>query len=706
MTGPGGAAPSGDPAVRSLLEARSIALVGASGRPGSFGHRLVTEVGRSPGPVDLHLVNPRYDQIDGRPCVPSLDAIDGPVDLVLLGVPDTAVEAELTRAAGRGDRSAVVYGSLFEPDDPGSTALRGRVATIAGGAGMALCGGGCMGFVNVTRGIRAIGYVEQDPLPAGPVAFITHSGSVFSALLRTRRQLGFTLAVSAGQELVTTAAAYLDYTLGQEETRVVGLLLETLRDPDGMRGALERAADQDVTVVALTVGGSRAGRAMVAAHSGALAGDDGGWEALFDAYGVVRVGDLDELADTLELFAAGRRIRHPTPKGGIATVHDSGAERALVVDVAESVGIPFADIGTGTVDRLAALLDPGLVAENPLDVWGTGADTEGLFRGSLEALADDPAVEAVALAVDLVAEYDGDESYPDAVIAAAAHTDKPMAVLSNLGSAVDGPTASRIRDAGVPVLEGTRTGLLALRHLRERAGGGTWVPVPAPPIDEARQRRWTARLAAGPLSGPDGFELLAAYGIPVVTTRPARSVTESLAAAELVGYPVVLKTDQPGIAHKSEVGGVVLGIEGPERLTAAYEDLAARLGPQVSVSATAADGVELALGLVRDPHLGMLVVVGAGGLLVEVLGDRVVRLPPLDAERSTRALGRLRISTVLDGVRGRPPVDRGAVVEAVVALSTLALELGGSLDALDINPLRCRPDGCAAVDVLIEPRPR
>ncbi len=177
---------------------------------------------------------------------------------------------------------------------------------------------------------------------------------------------------------------------------MVGLVLETLRDPVGLRAALHRAAELDVTVVALTVGASQAGRAMVAAHSGALAGADGAWEALFDAYGVVRVHDLDELGDTLELFAAGRRAGPAGPGSGIATVHDSGAERALVVDVADVVGVPFAAIGDTTRTALAGLLDPGLEADNPLDVWGTGADTEGLFTGCLTALADDDAVRAVA----------------------------------------------------------------------------------------------------------------------------------------------------------------------------------------------------------------------------------------------------------------------------------------------------------------------
>ena len=209
-----------------------------------------------------------------------------------------------------------------------------------------------MGFVNLEYGLRAIGYLEPDPLPRGPVAFISHSGSAFSALLRSQRRLGFTLAVSSGQELVTSAASYLDYALDLPGTGIVALLLETLREPEAFRAALARAAEREIPVVALTVGGSPTGRAMVAAHSGALAGDDGAWEALFDAYGVLRVRDLDEMTDTLELFAAGRRAPPTSGGGGIATVHDSGAERALVVDLADSLGVPFAPISGATHERL------------------------------------------------------------------------------------------------------------------------------------------------------------------------------------------------------------------------------------------------------------------------------------------------------------------------------------------------------------------
>ena len=756
------------PALLALLEARSIALVGASPRPGSFGQRMVDEVARSPARPRIELVNPRYAAIGGRRCHRSLADLPEPVDLVLLGVPDSALEQQLTLAASRGDASAVIFGNAHEEPmqlpprgdplaagkrdpagPPARPALRGRLASIAAAAGMELCGAGCMGFVNVARGLRAIGYVEPDPLPAGPVALVTHSGSVFSAMLRSRRAIGFTIAVSSGQELLTPAAAYLEYALSLPETRVLALVLEAMREPGRLRAALASAAARDIPVVLLTVGRSARGQAMVAAHSGALAARDGGWEALANAYGVHRVGDLAELADTVEMFAIGRRASQPgtaafqpgtagghlaiaaaqpqtpagqprtaaaqpqTPAGqpGIATVHDSGLERAHTADLAEELGVPFASIGEPTLARLAGVLDPGLEPANPLDMWGTGRDARGQLADSLVALADDPAVRAVALAVDLIGELDGDRSYPGALLDAAARTAKPLAVLASLPSAVDAGVAGELREAGIPVLEGTRTGLLALGHLLDHANRARLSTLAATPDgwqpDEARRARGVALLAAGRAAGAPLLELLREYGIATARAEPASSAEAALAAAAAIGYPVVLKTDEPAIPHKSDAGGVVLGIDGPAELAAAYRDLAARLGRRVLVCETIPPGTELALGIARDPDLGPLVVVGAGGVLVELLADRAVRLPPVSEEQARRMIGRLRAGRLLAGIRGAAPADTAAVIRAITGLSALAMDLGDELAALDVNPLICGPAGAVAVDVLaISRRPQ
>jgi acyl-CoA synthetase (NDP forming) len=600
---------------------------------------------------------------------------------------------------------------------------------------------------------------------------------VFSALLRTRRAFGFTLAVSSGQELVTPAAAYAKYALTLPETRVIALVLEAIRDATALRAVLADAAARDVPVLLLTAGASAASRTLVAAHSGALAAGDGAWQALATAYGVHRVSDLAELADTLELFSLTRRTRRPaavasqavaTPAGepgthggdsphasggrpaglsgtarvesagrGIATVHDSGFERAHVADVAAAVGVPFAPIRAATKERLAAILDPGLDPGNPLDVWGTGRDAEALFTEALSALADDPAVGAVALAVDLVPEYDGDDSYRTAILAAAAQTEKPVAVLASIPAAIDQEAASSLRAAGIPVLESTRTGLLALRHLLARAmplGArprahecAVGVPIATPTahssgrqagptaraavsgassapgvtaVDYARRSRWLAALAAGPLPTADLFAMLRDYGIPTVAARSAATVEEALRAAAGLGYPVAIKTDAPDVPHKSDVGGVRLGVASPAGLAAAYEDLAARLGPRVTVAEMAGPGRELILGLARDPALGPLVVVGAGGVLAEYLAERSVALPPLTRNAAAAMIAGLRFSEILGGIRGQPPCDLDAIISAIVCFSALAADLGEHLAGLDLNPLICSPAGVLAVDAL------
>ena len=686
-----GPADPGHTALTAMLEARSVALVGASARPGSLGARMIDQLARSPSRPRTYLVNPRYADIGGVPCLPSLAEVPEPVDLAVLAVPDTALEDQLALAARTNVRSAIIFGNAFDAD--GATGLRKRLAAIATQADMAVCGAACMGFVNVARGLRAVGYVEPDPVPAGPVALITHSGSVFSTLLRARRGFGFSLAVSSGQELVTPAAAYARYALQLKETKVLALVLEAIRDAAALRAVLQTAAENDVPVVLLSVGLSPDGKALVSAHSGALAAADGAWEALARAYGVHRVRDLAELADTLELFAAGRRC--DSRATGIATVHDSGLERAHVADLAAELNVPFAPLSPATTQRLAQIIDPGLKPGNPLDVWGTGRDTEPLFAECLSALAADPAVAAVALAVDLVPEFDGDEAYPRAALAAAEGTGKPVAVLAGLPGSVDPVAAARLRAAKIPVLEGTRSGLLALRHLLDQAVRPQ--PPRAPQPGPGRQK-WAPLLSAGPPDSAVLFDLLRDYGIPAVRARAAGTRAEALAAAAGIGYPVVLKTE--GIAHKSDVGGVRLGLAGPDALGAAYDDLAARLGPRVLVCEMAAPGTELTLGLVRDAALGPLLVVGAGGVLIEIFSERAVVLPPVTRSSALGVLRSLRLAAVLAGARGQAPAEVGAIADAITGLSQLAADLGDVLDALDINPLICTPGGAVAADVL------
>ena len=618
---------------------------------------------------------------------------------MLLAVNDNVVEEQLSLAAERGDRSAVVFGSVWSPPAPGPS-LRQRLTALAEGAGMALCGGGCMGFVQVAGGLRALGYLEREDLPAGPVALVSHSGSAFSALLRTRRRIGWASAVSSGQELVTTTADYLEHALDQPGTRVVALVLETLRDTDRLRAALDRAAAQDVPVVLLAVGGTPAG---VGSGDGTLR------RARRTGRGVGGADRGARPAPGRRPRRDGRPARAARPPAGarsgtgpapaLATVHDSGAERVLVADIAHRSGVPFAPLSAATTSRLEALLDPGLEVGNPLDVWGTGADTRELFAAALCALADDPAVAAVALAVDLVEEFDGDDSYPQAVLDALGATDKPVVVLANV-----------VERSG-PGLGRPGCGTRGRRCSRAPAAGcarsGTCWPWPARGCRRCRSQSTQAAGTGGwPGSGPARWtrwspsRCCATTASPRSRRGPRTRRRAAVAAADQVGYPVVLKTDEQ-VAHKSDVGGVVLGLPDGAAAASAYQEMCARLGPRVVLCSTADAGVELSLGLTRDPLVGVLVVVGAGGLLVEVLADRAVGLPPLDDRRAGLLVDRLRLRPVLAGVRGRPAADVAALVGAAVAMSAIATELGDAVVGLDVNPLVATPRGAVAADVLV-----
>ena len=346
-------------------------------------------------------------------------------------------------------------------------------------------------------------------------------------------------------------------------------------------------------------------------------------------------------------------------------MHDSGLERAHIADLAAELDVPFGEIGEATMQRLANVLDPGLEPANPLDMWGASTKAQWQLTESLAALADDPAVEAVALAVDLVTEFDGDRSYPLALAGAARRTSKPLAVLANIPSAIDPAVAAELRERGHP---GARR--QPQRAARPASLAGAPGGRPARAAAASRRPGPAGPLGAGAARRADrsGTACRSCCRLRdrVARARAAATAKAALAAAAGIGYPVVLKTAEPGIAHKSDAGGVVLGIRDAAGLTAAYADLAARLGPRVLVCEMAGPGTELSAGIMADADLGPLVVVGAGGVLVEHLADRAVALPPVDTARRGDA-----VPAAGGGAAGRVPgpaaADLDAVVRAVAA---------------------------------------
>lgn len=687
--------------LEALLAPRRIAFVGASGKPNTPGHDMLRMVRRGGFGGVVHAVTPNYREIEDFACVPRLADLPDTPDLAVLAVRNELLEEALTDAASIGTRAAVIFGSGTLAGEA-EHRLSDRLAGIARTAGMAVCGPNCMGFYNDLDRVWVCGFPSPRQPDPGSIALVAHSGSVFGALAHNDPRLRFALAVSPGGELTATVADYVSYAVERPEVKVVGLFLEAARDPDGFVSALELAARRDVPVVALKVGRTEAAAAAALTHTGALAGSDLAYEALFDRYGVVRVETLDELAATLLLLAAGRRAR----PGGLVSIHDSGGEREMTIDLADRVGVRFAEIGDATKTMIAARLDPGLEAANPLDAWGTSQDFVPLFEACFDALLADPDAGIGLFSADLRDGYYLHRGFADAAIACAAKTKKPVAIATNYSQVRHDAIACELTLAGIPVLDGTWNALVAVRgalsHRDAAARAADPLSIPPPSLAE-RRNELRPQIGAEPLGEADSLARLEAWGVPCIAHEIVDSHQGALSAADRIGWPVVLKTASPGILHKSDVGGVVLGLTDAEALARAYDDMSRHLGPRVLLARMAPRGVELALGMVRDPQFGPLVTVGAGGTLVELLEDRVAALAPFGPATARRLLDRLKLRRLLDGYRGAPPVDVARLAAIVSRFSVLAADLAETVAEIDVNPLIAGSD-IFALDALIVPR--
>lgn len=683
-----------------LLRPASLAIIGASPKPGSYGRGIIDACVRAGFPGRLFFVNPNYESLDGQPCYPSLETLPEAPEHCILGVANARVEAALREAIAAGVRAATIFGSGQLPDDSDPPLLE-RLRSLAREAGLLICGGNGSGFYNRADQVRCqMGGGAAEP--EGPVTFIAQSGSISSAVAGNDGRLRFNLVVSSGQEITTDVSDYMDFALGLESTRAIGLFIETIRNPEGFLSVLHRAAEQDIPVVVNKVGRSEASQRFAVSHSGALTGNDAVYDAVFARHGVLRVEDPDEFVATLQLLSTGRRA---ASGGGLVAMTDSGGERELLADVAAAQAVAFAPLTPATRASLAGRLEHGLEPENPLDAWGTGHGFETIFEGCFGDLLADPNAALGLWVADLRDGVAYHEAYARVAARLAGTTQKPFAIATCYSKCVNSQMANQLREAGVPVLEGMRPALVAARQAlaySQWRARGTMTPPPTPSAEIVA--RWRARCAeAGPLDEPESLALLADFGLPVAAHRVVETRDAALEAAAALGFPVVLKTAMPGIHHKSEVKGVHLNLAGPEAVAAAYDDLGARLGPRVLVSRMAPAGLEIVFGAVKDPQFGPVAVIGAGGILVELLRDTRFALPPFDRAEASRLIAGLAVRPVLDGVRGRPPLDGEALAEAFARFSVMLATLGDSLAEVDVNPIILGPQGLTAVDALIVP---
>jgi len=684
----------------SMLEARSIAVVGASERANSFGLRLAQAVTSAGYDGRIDFVNPKQDRILGRRCHRSIAELEEAPDVAILGVGAENLEGAVRAGIDRGARSAVIFDACHGDAGAGGPLLV-RLRDIAREARIPVCGGNGMGFINVPSRCVASFYPAEH-LKAGGITLIAHSGSVFTVLAMHDPRYRFDLLVSPGQEIGATADEYIDYAIGRPTTKVIALFLETARNPQGFVESLRRAQAAGIPVVVCKVGRSEESARMARSHTGALAGSQAAYTAAIEEGGAIAVDDVDQLMNVAQLCASGRL---PGP-GGLGLVTDSGGLRELVADCAAEIGAPLARLSPATVTALRAALPPPLEPSNPLDCAGALTDEFAtVFERGLATIAAAPEVSMIGFEADLRDDYVYEAKLRQLALRLPTLTDKPCFFYSSFGRANNRGLADELSDHGVSCLNGAGEMLLAAKRVQEWADRRREQARPAaqaPAVHKAAEAQAAVR-SGSTWDERASLDLLAAFGVPTIRSEVAESWDALAGAADRIGYPVALKTAAVGIDHKSDRGGVLLGLSDKETLKCAYDDLRNRLGPRVIVQAMAGKGVELAMGCVFDPDFGPLVMVSAGGTLIELFDDRQFALPPFDEQRALQMIERLAIARVLEGVRGARAKDKRGAARALAAFSEMCASLGDALAEADVNPLVVTETGAVAVDALLIP---
>lgn len=684
-----------------LLKPASIALMGVSERSESPGHTLLKMVLESDYSGDVYLINPRYSKILGQTCYPCLDSLSVTVDHIVIALGNQHLEAALKSTIEHGARAATIYSSgILEQDSEPN--LMQRLTSMAVTAGIQICGINGMGFYNLKHDLYTGIFPRSLEIVKGEISYIAQSGSAFTTLCHNGCRLGFNLCVSAGNEIITTVADYMDWSLEQSDTRVIGLFLETVRDPPAFVAALEKANARNIPLVILKIGKSPLGASMALTHTGAIAGNHAVFQALFKRYGVIEVDDFDEMAAILMLLQSGRQAA----AGSFAAAFESGGFRELVTDEAFALGLDFAQLENSTLEAIQQQLDPGLKAENPLDAWGSPDRFEERFQACMSLLMRDPNVAAGAFISNYRDNYYLSEAIYRVVEAVSKQTDKPIALATCYADLANSNICRQAHTAGIPVIDGTRETLLAFKHLLDyrQFKNNQETDTPQVELDSARVTRWREQLASHDsrsLGESQALAFLADFSLPVVRHETISNQSELLAAANNIGYPLVLKTAQPGLNHKSDCNGVFVNIQSEQDLLDNYADLCSRLGPAALLSRMLDQGVEIGLGTVNDPQFGPVVMVAAGGVLVELLADRAVAMCPVSPQQADAMISSLKANQLLLGVRGKAAANRQALIDALVSLSALAFEFRDSIAEIDINPVLVNTRQALAVDALI-----
>lgn len=691
------------PDLSRLLTPRSVVIVGASPTPGALGNSVLRNLERHGYAGDIHLINPKRDQIDGRKCLNSIDELPDGVDAAVLAIPGPAVLPAIQSLATRGVGAAIIFSAGFAEGGEEGLAAQAEVARIAHEHGMVVEGPNCLGLVNHAAGVP-LTFVEVPVLDlAGKpaVGIVSQSGAMAVVLGTTlmAKGLGITVSVSTGNEAASGVEDYVEHLLNDPATPAIAMIVEQFRKPARFLALAERARAAGKTIVLLHPGTSSAARESAATHTGAMAGDWQLMQAKVERAGVVLVDSLEALGDVIEIAVRAKPVR----PGGTAVLTESGAFKALVLDLAENIGIDLPAMAGATADAMRAAIPDFIPVSNPMDLTAQALVDPDLYRRTLIPLLADDHFAALMFGIIQTDPATAARKFPAIIDAVKTLQPEKPVIFAGIDDGAEVPVEyiAGLREIGVPYFPSADRALRALRHLNKLAIRDL-NRADAPPVK--------LDLPSGVIPEHRAKELLAPVGIPFPAGGFAANADEAKVIAARVGYPVAIKAQSADLSHKSDAGGVILNIADDAALNAAWDklyrnvasyDAAIRLdGAQVEVMGKR--GVELIVGARNDPEWGPVILVGFGGVTAELLHD--ARLLPIDLPHDVivAELRQLKQAALLDGYRGSPPLDVDAVARLIAGLGRV---LAGtpSIREVDLNPVVVYPrgEGVVALDALI-----
>lgn len=679
-----------------LFRPKSVAIVGASEKGGrGWPRNLYENLEINDFPVPVYLINPRREVVWGQKVYPDFSALPEPVDLALTLVPTDAVIGVLEDGAKNGLKCALIYSAGFgEGNDAEGQARAERVRQIIEEDGIHICGPNCMGAISLPEKLLFYPTPRVRNLPKGPAGVIFQSGGTFQYWLEqaAARGLGFSYAVSSGNELDIQIADYINFLVDDPGTKLIVCLVEGIRSPDAFMGAAERALAAKKPILMVKIGASERGQAAALSHTGALAGDDDVFNAMCRKYGIVRCHSLDALIEIGLAFQAGR-----FPDGAkVAMAGYSGGGKGLFLDYAGEYGMELAKLSIETRDKMAPYLDPGLDADNPLDTGARLATQPKKFSEICQIMATDEGVDMVCMQGQLPT--GANDPFDADVFTDVVKIGKPVIAYGRMAQNATDVGRAQQDAASVPFLQGLPGSVQAMKALGDYGAALSRGVMPMPP----------AAGATTPLADAALISILEERGIASPEYAIAETPDAAAIAAGKIGFPVALKIVSPAPLHKTEIGAVTLHLGDANAVQGAAVAMAGRLGrldtpPEISgfLVQEQIEGLELIAGIRNDPLFGPVAVAGLGGVYVEALADIAFRLLPVSEAEALAMLDELRAKALFDAFRGQPARDRNAAAAAIVALSDIYLDHRDMLDDLEINPLMVlrEDEGVRAIDI-------